>query len=365
MFDFIPLESYLPTYYWTLAFLILVTCIYYMHADGCQKLYTQNSGVMPSLFALFIAFFLGYRPLSALYFGDMYMYALSYYSPNSTFSSGFFNLRAEWFWELIMKTCRSYDVEVEEWYVIVDIVYIGAQTWACKKLLKENLWLAILFVFYSFSFVSFGTNGLRNGMGSSLMMLAIAFFADRTKKGYAIGILLSLFAMGSHRSVIVPIIAVFASLFYIKDIKVSLKIWIACILLSLIAGGFFQRIIFSIGYDDRMATYSKGGGGFRWDFLLYSAMPVWLIWYVYKNGIRDRTFELLGNTYILANSVWLLVMRMAYNNRVAYLSWFLYGLILAYAVVRVPIWKNQDRMAGWILLLHSSFTVVMFTIGKI
>lgn len=164
--------------------------------------------------------------------------------------------------------------------------------------------------------------------------------------------------------------AVICSLFFIKRLKVAFWIWILCILLSLVSGNFFINLFSAFGFDDRMGRYATDSlaqfahSGFRWDFLLYSAMPVLLAWYIDRRGVLDNTFTFLANTYILANSIWILICRIPFSNRFAYLSWFLYGLVLAYAVIRMPIWKDQDKRAGWILLGHSFFTIFMFLIGK-
>ena len=263
----------------------------------------------------------------------------------------------------------SFSIPLQFWLGIVDLIYIGCQFWACKKLLWENVWVSILFVFYSFQFFTYGTNGLRNGMACSLMFLSIAYFCDRNRKGNLIGFLLFVVALACHRSVIVPIAALMVSMYIIKDLKLAIYIWFGCIVLSLIAGGTFQNIILGLGFDERMSEYSSVGEktmsefsrtGFRWDFLLYSAMPVLLAMIVRNKGINDSSFTLLASTYIIANSFWVLICRVAFSNRFAYLSWFLYALVIAYAVVRIPIWKNQDRAAGWILIAHSSFSLFMY-----
>lgn len=153
----------------------------------------------------------------------------------------------------------------------------------------------------------------------------------------------------------------------------AIYLWFGCIVISLIAGGTFQNLFISIGFDERMSSYSSieddsmsafSHTGFRWDFLLYSAMPVLLAMVVRNKGIYDSNFTLLANTYIIANSFWVLVCRVAFSNRFAYLSWFLYALVIAYAVIRIPIWNNQDRIAGWILIAHTSFTFIMFLIQR-
>ena len=80
--------------------------------------------------------------------------------------------------------------------------------------------------------------------------------------------------------------------------------------------------------------------------------------------MRLTLFYILATTYILANSFWVMVIKAAFSNRFAYLSWFLYPVVLAYAVIRLHIWSDQDRKAGLILLLHAGFTLVMFLLGK-
>ena len=154
-----------------------------------------------------------------------------------------------------------------------------------------------------------------------------------------------------------------------------------------------------LGFDDRMSQYSTSEyddqfsqTGFRWDFLAYSAMPVWLTWYVTKKAEKERAlygdtieeaetnitgagriadahsmrvFNILATTYILANSFWVMVIRAAFSNRFAYLSWFLYPVVLAYGVIRLHIWPDQDRKAGLILALHAGFTIIMHLLGKL
>ena len=370
MIDFVPLQYYTWVYYWLMACLCMATGIYYLTDYGCRKLLTQNSGVFAFILCAILTVYVGLRPISGRYFVDMKMYAHSYrydlWGENLTL----FDVRKEWFFAYVMKFCKISFNNVYVWFLVIDIFYFGCQLWACKKLLKENAWMAIMFVFFSYQFYTFGVNGLRNGMACALMMLAIAYWADRDIKGYLIGFFIFLLALGCHRSTALPMAALFVSTFIIKDIRTAILIWVGCIFASLLAGGVFQAFVSSIGFDDRMASYSSAAmnqfshTGFRWDFLLYSSMPVLLAGYIRSRNIQDRTFSLLANTYIIANSFWVLICRVAFSNRFAYLSWFLYALVLAYGVIRVPVWKDQDRMAGWVLLAHTAFTFGMFFIGK-
>ena len=59
-----------------------------------------------------------------------------------------------------------------------------------------------------------------------------------------------------------------------------------------------------------------------------------------------------------------MVIKAAFSNRFAYLSWFIYPLVLAYGVIRLHIWEDQDKKAGLILLGHAAFTLFMYLQGK-
>lgn len=370
MIEFIPLEYYSAVYYVALVCICLITSVTYIGSNDCSKLLRQNSALIPFFFSIVLTLYVGLRPISAKYFCDMGMYAHGYRMCDVNSFSGFFNFHSEWFFEFVMKTCKTLIGDINIWFLVVEIFYFGCQFWACKRLLHENVWMTVLFVFFSYQFFTFGTNGLRNGMACSIMMLAVSFFCQRNTLNYVWGIFLFLLAMGCHRSVMISMVAIIGSLFFVKRIKHAVLIWILCILFSLVSGSFFVNLFSSLGFDDRMIMYSESSAtqfshsGFRWDFLLYSAMPVWLAWYVDRRGIQDKTFSLLANTYILANAMWVLICRIPFSNRFAYLSWYLYALVIAYAVIRVPIWKDQDKKAGWILFAHSFFTIFMFMIGK-
>ena len=100
--------------------------------------------------------------------------------------------------------------------------------------------------------------------------------------------------------------------------------------------------------------------GFRLDFILYSIMPIIMVWYVtIKRNFKDLTYHIIATTYILANAFWIMVIRSEQSNRFAYLSWFLYPLVIAYPLLRMNIWEDQDRKTGLILLAYSGFTFFM------
>jgi hypothetical protein len=96
--------------------------------------------------------------------------------------------------------------------------------------------------------------------------------------------------------------------------------------------------------DNRMSSYLSQDEssalvrykvGFRWDFVLYSLIPIAAGWYyIVKQKFDDHLYKSIYSAYILANSFWLLVIRAPFSDRFAYLSWFLMPLILAYPVIK-------------------------------
>ena len=228
----------------------------------------------------------------------------------------------------------------------------------------------------AFQFYNFATNGIRNGLACSIELVAIALLveADKSKVSKYLSFFLMFLALGCHRSTMLPTVAAIASYYYFKDPKLVFRFWLVSIAISLVAGPLVEQFFVSLGFDDRMEQYSSARmgdnlarkfsrTGFRWDFLLYSAAPVLMIWYVTNyRRFTDRTFITLGNTYLFCNAFWIMVIRSSFSNRFAYLSWFLYPVVMAYPLLRMNLWKDQDRKTAIIFFLYCGFTFFMYFI---
>ena len=397
----IPIDPYIVSsiYYWTVFFICLFLYFNYSGSQGCNKLLQNNSMIPALLLTSVLIIFMGLRPVSFA-FGDTINYAAGY--QRATRVAVFeIDMDKEWLFYNIMYFFKQTGQTVNAWFLFVEICYLSFVFLALKQLLGENCWMAMLFFLSAFSTFSFGTNGIRNGMACSMVTYAFAIAANRGVTQWLIAGAVVLLTMGVHRSTLLPIAAFLAASFVIKSPKWAIYFWISSIGVSLVAGGAVTNFFAGLGFDDRMSSY--GGGmdeygsqfsntGFRWDFLAYSAMPVWLTWYVTKKAEKERAlygdtveeaetnvtgagriadahsmrvFNILATTYILANSFWVMVIRAAFSNRFAYLSWFLYPVVLAYAVIRLHIWPDQDKKAGLILWLHALFTIIMFMLGKL
>lgn len=322
------------------------------------------------LLTVALAFFLGLRPSNAI-FGDMGMYRHTYENILSSYRS--VDLHAEWLWDNFMYFCKSIGFNSTEFFLIVDIVYFFGMFICALLLMRRNLWIAVLFFYTSFSCYSFGTNGIRNGFSSSIELVAIALLTI-SKAKQAVAYVLMFIAFSIHRSTILPSAAAIASLYFIKDTKTAIRFWIASIAISLVAGPMVEQFFASLGFDDRMSDYASTNQdeksasqfsqtGFRWDFLFYSGFGVAMIWYVTRfRRFTDRTYMIIANTYILCNAFWVMVIRSSFSNRFAYLSWFIYPIVMAYPLLRMNLWKDQDRKTALVFFLYSGFTFFMFFI---
>ena len=322
-----------------------------------------NSIVLPLFLCIALTFWIGLRPVSSA-FGDTVNYALIYSNINPRHIS--MDWSGEWIWQWLMNGCKAAGFSIHMFFLIVAVGYIFSALWAVKRLMPSDPMFGMLFVLTSLMFFTFATNGLRNGLACHLVLLSFSFLMDDK---WIPGALFALLALGIHRSVMLPIIAILLGIFLVKDVRYAIVFWVASIFLSLVIGNAATSFFASLGFDDRMTQYTQAINdfsefsleGFRWDFLLYSAMPVVMGWYVciYK-GVTDNWYNALCVAYCLCNAFWIMVIRSAFSNRFAYLSWFMYPIIIAYPLVNLPVREDQDRFTGWVLIAYAAFSVFMW-----
>ncbi len=375
-----PITIVEPYYYNTVWYFFLLiiswaTVIYYL-GSGDQKMLESDGHDASKGFAVLLAFiviyFLGLRPIYSD-FVDMTSYAHMYDNFADNYIYALPSLSAEWLWNDIMVFFRQNGFTVYEFFLFIEFVYVIGMLVSAILLTRNNLWMCMLFMYTSFSFTSFAENGIRNGMSCSLMIVAIALVCHEEKPKQFVAYFLMFLAMGIHRSSMLPIVATVASLFYIKDTKTAIRFWIISLGISIVAGPLAEKFFASLGFDDRMTDYTQvdesakeavfSKTGFRLDFFLYSIFPVIMIWYVtVLRKFNDKTYNVIANVYLLCNAFWLMVIRAAYSNRFAYLSWFIYPLVIAYPLLRMNLWKDQDRRTALILFAYSGFQFFMFFI---
>lgn len=364
MFDFIPLEHYFPFYINILLFLVIFTLLHtlILKIDDPKNVIFIN--VVGVIILVFFILYLGQRPVSGRYFGDMRTYNryFQWYK-----NGGDILGTKDIFFHMYMKSL-SYVVSGPMFFTVCVAIYMLPMAKISKTLFKDYWYYAFLMFIVSFSFYTYGVNGIRNGAATSLFLMGISFY--RNKVIMAVFFLL---AVSFHKTMFLPILAYIVTHFY-NNPKVFLKGWLACIPLSLALGSVWISLFSSLGFaDDRLSGYltaevkegTFASTGFRWDFLFHSAFAVFAGWYfIYKKKFEDKFYFQLFNTYLICNGFWVLVIRANFSNRFAYLSWFMMGLIIIYPFLKQKMFKNHHFMLGKVVLAYFSFTYLMYYIYK-
>lgn len=360
----IPAELYLTIFLYTVIILTFLTL------SGVGQSYRQiergNRNVFVTVvISVLCAVWIGFRPVSGFYFGDMSTYAYMYSMMQQGIEPP---ADGEWVWNRFMYICAQY-MDVSDFFTIVALAYFGFTLWTCKRLTPNNVLLSMLICMGAFSFFTYCTNGIRNGTACSLMLLAVSYMTKKTSDKI-VAALIAFVAFNIHHSTGLPILMGFISYYFIKSFKWAYVFWLLSIAISLVAGETVTSFFASLGFDDRLnyLTIEADAGtfshtGFRWDFLAYSMMPIVLGYYIiYRRGIRNSTYEFLLNTYTLSNAFWVMVIRASYSNRFAYLSWFLYPIVLAYPLLKIDVWHDrQGKALKAVTLAHVGFTWFMQT----
>lgn len=373
--------DYLCRLIFFVAILILVVVTSMNLSTTDDRIITENNprqGLMPTFIVfVLITLFWGLRSKFGWYPGDTIPYLWGW--DLSANDASYAQVKAqgdEWIWVAIQRFVRSLGGDFAAFCTFTVILYVGIMTWAAHRFINSHLWLVFLFLISSFSFSQYGVNGVRNGIATSLVMLGISFLAEKNLRGYAVALFTFVAGYYIHHSIYLSAICALLATFVIRKPKVALFLWFIAIPVSLITGDTVGDFFSALGFDDRMEKYfitfreqDMSGfayTGFRWDFLLYSALPVLMIWYTtIKRNFEDRTYNIIAVTYLLANAAWILVIRAAFSNRFAYLSWFLYPIVIAYPLLRFHLWDDQDKKTALILLLYYGITFGLFLIGKL
>lgn len=376
----LTMESVLNLHYYVVFALCAITSVHLIRLNETKVLapsmWSMHGATLLSLFVGFITmqFIILNVELGLVsdFRSDLTLYHVNYVGQQEDFHTIDWNI--EWGWSLIITICRWLGFSAFDWFMLILTIYIGSQLLVCRLLMRGKEWTAMLFFVYAFTFMGGAVNGLRIGLASAIILLAIVLL-DKERFWKVIAVLLMIFAISLHKSASLPVSAILIAWLCRLPIHVGLIVWVVSIPVSLLTGNAFAEWFASFDIDDRMTNYVYGQQeeelmaffshtGFRWDFLLYSMAPVvFVVYLMFVRNFKDRLLGIIANGYLIANAFWILVIRASYSNRFASLSWFLFPLLLAYPLLRFKIWEDQDRKVGWILLAYASFTFLMFLRG--
>ncbi|WP_282148196.1 EpsG family protein [Algibacter lectus] len=358
MIEFIPLKYYYDIFTYTCLVIVLIT---FLHSFILDMHATKNIAYIKTIgliILVLIVLYIGLRPVSGRYFTDMRTYARHF---NHYKNGGIILIDKDIFFHLFMKTCASI-MSVNNFFLVCATLYIYPMYKVSKAFFKEFWFYCFLMFIVSFSFWAYGVNGIRNGIATSFFLWGISYQNNKIK-------MISLFVLAVlfHKSMLLVILAYSATVIY-NNPKTFLSFWLATIPLSIALGGVWISLFTSLGFaDDRLSGYlsgeSAGGGGFRYDFLFYSAFPVFAGWYfIFKRKFDDKVYKQLFNTYLITNGFWILVIRANFSNRFAYLSWFMMAIVIIYPLLKQNFFKRQHIMLGYIYLAYFAFTYLMYLI---
>lgn len=364
MFDWIPISSYTAIYYNVMMILMLITLFHAYQNDLFASSTAGFSTGMGLFLLLFICLYMGNRPISYV-FGDMGTYAQFYTRIQGGETP---IIKNDFLFNNFMVV--STRIMNARWFFFLCALIYTLPLYLFSRKYGGSYWYFVLFIFLgSYMFWPYGTNGIRNGLGTSLFVLALCYY-DRKIVLYSLMAL----SFGMHSSLIIPIAAFVVSGVY-KNPKVYLYIWLAAIPLSLIGGGFWESFFGGLGFGDdtRAEDYLTKGNvnndqfaytGFRWDFLFYSSFAAFAGWYfIFKKKVTDQFYIHLWGIFMIANAFWILVIRANFSNRFAYLSWFLMAPVIAYPLLRYKLFPNQYRVIGAVIAVYYLFTYFMFIKG--
>lgn len=355
--------------YYVNAMLVLTLISAFVYFTGSSKRVAQesyNAGIF-LLLTVVMVWFIGTRPLSGV-FVDMITYSQKYEAAGSGISVYPEDLAFDW-----LMRAMAPNFSVETFFLVCAGLYVIPLSLAAQIMHGRWAFPALLALLGSFSFFSYGVNGVRSGIAASLTILAFALHR-RWALTYPIAIFAGLF----HRSLFITI-TFFVITKWVKSVYLYSAFWFFCLIVSIFNGAETAAFILSFlgdGEDQRFSNYLLGQGddkgGFRLDFILYSIIPV-IISHLFatKEGVKGETYRRFLCTYLATNGFWLLCMYAAFSNRFAYLSWCILPLVIISAhltesnkvnVVQKHLPPYSIPVLSTALMAHFAFTYFMFMI---
>ena len=314
--------------------------------------------------AIVIIIIMGMRPASSAY-GDTANYAGGFEAMVKNKQLQHLVWSKEWLYENITRMCAKTG-SLHLYFTIFSTIYVGALWLALRRIFREYNFIPFVVVISMFTFWMYGVNGVRNGVGASLFILAMTY-----TENIPMMFIIALLGAGVHNTVYLMMAAALLA-WFVNDSRIYIGVWLLSIILSYFFGNSIQT--WMAGFADSVAdenkltrylTYTRQdmisegvivSTSFRWDFLAYSALGVAVAaYFMYRRLFRDEYYRWIVNIYIICNAFWVLIIRAPYSNRFAQISWFILPIVLIYPFMRERFWKNQEKMLTIGILLFYAF----------
>ena len=320
--------------------------------------------VLGMLVAVAIIVMMGMRPVSSTY-GDTVNYAAGFDHMARHPKLQHLVWSKEWLYDNITRICAK-SGNLHLYFTVFSTIYVGSLWLALRRIFSEYNFIPFVVVISMFTFWMYGVNGVRNGVGASLFILAMTYTDN-----IPMMVIIALMGAGAHNTVYLMIAAALLA-WFVKDSRIYIGIWILCIIISFLWGNAIQS--WMAGFADSVAdenkltkylTYTEQNMRtdgmvvkmtFRWDFLAYSGLGVAVAaYFMYRRLFKDDYYRWIVNIYIICNAFWVLIIRAPYSNRFAQISWFILPIVLIYPFMRERFWVNQEKMLAIGILMFYAF----------
>ncbi|MFV0173162.1 EpsG family protein [Empedobacter falsenii] len=359
----IPIEYYALVYHISLAITVIMLSLF-LFKKNLGDFYSSENNRYAMIVLTLIILFIGLRDPwgSWMYLGDTGAYTRTF--ENITIDKLLES--KDYGFDLFMYLSAQV-MSIQWFYLLCALIYVGLPYLAFRKWFGNRAWLALLVYVTAMSFWAFGINGLRNGLAAAFFIYGISFIRQPLKLTIWLVI-----AIGFHKSMLLPV-AAFVLTRFIKNTTLLIRVWLLAIPVAFLFGKGLETTISSffdiIGLSDKRTENlfveeldgQAVSRSFRLDFIIYSGVAVFLgYYYIINKKYIDVLYIRIFNTYLIANTVWILMIYAAFTNRTAYLSWFMMPLVLIYPLLKVQFVKKQSHWVFWIIIGSLLFTLLMF-----
>lgn len=218
---------------------------------------------------------------------------------------------------------------------------------------KVYLGYFIIMVCGSLGFASYGYNTLRQGLAIAFFLLA---FGASSKLWARLPLLF--LAVAFHMSLIILVVASIGAKF-LKDRKTAELFWLLCLIMTIVGLDLGTMMDSLSQIDSRIGGYYSSAedgtadynNGFRIDFLIYSILPIYIArFWMNKYKYLDAQYIFFYKLYLYVNAVWLLMIRIQYTDRIAYMSWFLIPVLTLYPLLNQGLnMKNVQKTVNIVM----------------
>ena len=288
---------------------------------------------------------------------------LSYFNRivNLSILDGLFVNRFEIGFAFIVNLFSIFNDDPRSFLIYLALMQLGFLYYSVCKVTSGKAAVVVSFAYASlFIIYNLTTNILRQGFAVSFVILSYHYFIENKLLKYLIA---STVAALFHKTALICLV-IFAGYKYIFSLNRLIILWLgliaSCALgINSILGELLLSVTglsteFSYILSDR--AYDGYRVGFRFDFILFSAIPVLLFLIIKKIEISSEKYEKYLKLYIVANSIFVFFMFIPYSDRIATYSWSL--LPIFFGLFYEAVNESKYSYIGMIIL-----PVALFGLG--